>query len=215
MTRRPLLALLLAASAALACSHAPPRQKVLEPPAYDLHPFGAVGLLQFTSSSSPNGNLPQYATQRFLAELQQAQPGVRILELGNAQQALASVGKTQLDVDAVKLLAQKYGIQALLAGDVEVTKAQPKVNVSGFLSAGQVGMTADVTSQLTAKLYEAASGATLWSQTLADKDQAGSVTLSADNVDIGAEGTENVYARMVSRSVREIADPFRSHWVYR
>lgn len=218
MTRRPLLALsLLAFATALGCASGPPpvpRQKVLQPPMYDLMHYQAIGLIQF-GTHSPHPELPGFTTQQFLTNLQQAQPGVRVVELGPAQQVLSAVGKSQLDPDAVKAIAAKYNVQAVFAGEVETTEAKPKVNVSSFLTSGQVDVAADVTSRVSAKLIDTASGATIWTNAMNDKGRAGEVSVNTGGgVDASGQDTNDIYARMVHESVYSLTDPFRSHWVW-
>ncbi len=57
--------------------------KVMVLPRIDLKVYDNVGIVEF--SSNAEGNLDQFATQKFLEAIQSSQPGVRILELGNKE----------------------------------------------------------------------------------------------------------------------------------
>src|SRR5690349_29299 len=60
--------------------------RVAVPPRVDLHAYPMIGLVTF--SSNGKGDLDRASTQRFLAELQAAQPGTRVIELGTEEEVL-------------------------------------------------------------------------------------------------------------------------------
>jgi hypothetical protein len=131
---------------------------VTVPPRVDLKAFSTIGLIEF--DAQPPGELGPDATQKFLGNLQAAQPGVRVLELGSRDKVLYEVGMTDLDSLAVRAIGEKYGVEAVLSGSVELSEIQPDVRISSDLSA----LTAQVKigGKMSGKLWESANGATIW-----------------------------------------------------
>ncbi len=76
--------------------------------------YETTGIIEFASNADANIN--QYATQQFQQQLQSAQPGTRLIELGARESVLAAVGAKQLDADAIKKIGQKYGVTAIVHG---------------------------------------------------------------------------------------------------
>ena len=199
----------LALLAGVGCSHTH-LERVTVPPQVDLTHYQAVALIDFSSPAN-RGNLPSYATQQFLQRILEAQPNARIMQLGTLQQALASVGKSQLDADAIRAIGQKNGAQAVFAGTLELTDAKPTVSVANF--ARNVGVSADVNANLGATLYDAGNGTIVWTSSAAAHDSAGGVSLNGGDVGVGVEGTDNAYTRMIQKTTFTISDPFRAHVV--
>ncbi|MBS2031791.1 MAG: hypothetical protein JST54_28100 [Deltaproteobacteria bacterium] len=191
------------------CSHTH-IERVTVPPQVDLTHYTAVALIDFSSPAN-RGQLPSYATHQFLQRVLEAQPNARIMQLGTLQQALASVGKSQLDADAIRAIGQKNGAQAVFAGTLELTDAKPTVSVANF--AHNVGVSADVNANLAATLYDAGNGTIVWTSSAAAHDSAGGVSLNGGDVGVGVEGTDNAYTRMIQKTTWSIADPFRAHVV--
>ncbi len=188
--------------AATGCAH---YQAVMVPPEFDLAHLGLIGIVDFPSRSAGPG-LSSFTTQRFLQHVTQAQPGVRLLPLGPLPQALASVGYGNLDPNAVKALGARFGVQALFTGTLELQR-----HTSVGLSMGSFGVSADVDGSLSVTLYDARSGAILWTQSAADRErQAG---LSVEPGAVGVEASDNAYTRMAGRMSFRVTDSFRSHWV--
>jgi hypothetical protein len=128
------------------------------PPRIDLKPFPTIGLIEF--DAQPPGELGPDATQMFLGNLQAAQPGVSVLELGNRDKVLREVGMTDLDSPAIRAIGERYGVEAVLSGSVELSEIQPDIKLSSDLSA----LTAQVKigGKMTGKLWDSANGATIW-----------------------------------------------------
>jgi hypothetical protein len=167
-------------------------------------------VIQFSSSSGQN-DLARFATQRFVQELTEAQPGVRVLDLGTVDDVLVSVGKRRLDPEAIRALGASANVQAIFSGTLEVTT--PRTSVSFSPLALGAGFRQDVTSTLTATLYDASQGATVWTRSGSNHDTASGASIGGGTVSVNAGGEENAYARMVRRSAFAITDAFRSHWV--
>ena len=82
--------------------------KVLVPPRLDLAPFQQVGLVTFTVENA-EGSLGEFATQRFIDQIFDAQRGVEVLELGDAEQLMRELGTNQLDAAAMRRIAPPQG----------------------------------------------------------------------------------------------------------
>jgi len=131
---------------------------VVVPPRVDLHAMQTVGVIDF--AAQPPGDLTQEATQKFLGNLQAAQPGVRLLELGSREKVLHEIGRSDLDYQAIREIGAHYGIQALLSGTVELSEPRPDLKISPTLTA--MTAQAKIDGKMSAKLWETSSGATVW-----------------------------------------------------
>jgi hypothetical protein len=131
---------------------------VTVPPRVDLRAFPTIGLIEF--DAQPPGELGADATQKFLGNLQAAQPGVRVLELGSRDKVLREVGRADLDSLAIRAIGEKYGVGTVMSGSVELSEIQPDIKLSSNLSAlraqGKIG------GKMSGKLWDSANGATIW-----------------------------------------------------
>lgn len=147
---------------------------VTVPPRVDLNAYPAIGVLGFTAQ--PAGELGEDATQKFLGNLQAAQPGVRLLELGSVEQVLAAVGHQELDFQAIRAIGRKYEVAAVLTGTVELSDIRPDIRLSPNLTAATAQ--AKVDGKMSSKLWETASGATVWTNSSWGSWQVAGITLS-------------------------------------
>jgi hypothetical protein len=131
---------------------------VTVPPRVDLKAFPTIGLIEF--DAQPPGELGPDATQAFLGNLQAAQPGVQVLELGSREKVLHQVGMTDLDSLAIRAIGEKYGVEAVLSGSVELLEIQPEVKLSSDLSA--LTAQAKIGGKMRGKLWDSTNGATIW-----------------------------------------------------
>jgi hypothetical protein len=151
--RLPLL--LVAGLILMACART---VTVTVPPRVDLDTLPTIGVIDFAAQSP--GELTQEATQKFLGNLQAAQPGVRLLELGSREQVLREVGHTELDFQAIRAIGAHYGVAAVLSGTVELSEPRPDLKISPNLTS--VTAQAKIDGKMSAKLWETAGGATVW-----------------------------------------------------
>jgi hypothetical protein len=128
------------------------------PPRVDLKAYPVIGVIDFSAQPPELG---ANATQKFLSHISSAQPGVRLLELGSRQQLLKEVGRSDLDIQAIKALGHKYGVTALLSGTVELSEPHSNVSIGSNLSS--ISAQTKIDGKMSAKLWETASGATAWS----------------------------------------------------
>lgn len=128
------------------------------PPRVDLKAYPVIGVIDFNAQPPELGS---NATQKFISHITSAQPGLRLLELGSRKQLLKEVGRSDLDLQAIKALGQKYGVTALLSGTVELSEPRSNVSIGSNLSS--ISAQTKIDGKMSAKLWETASGATAWS----------------------------------------------------
>ena len=85
-------------------------------PRMDLKSYGTLGILEFASNA--DAAIDVHATRKFQEQIQAAQPGTPFLNLGTREAVLAAVGGRQLDVDTLKRIGEKYGVDAVFVGDI-------------------------------------------------------------------------------------------------
>ncbi len=191
------------------CSH---REKILIPPRMDLRPYGIVGIIEF--STNAENDLKQYATQEYIHNIQSAQPGVKILELGGKEQVLKKVGRVALDPEAVRAIGAANHVDVLVFGQLDVSDPKPNVRLSSTWESLKIG--ADIEASLMTKLWETDSGVTLWTNSSIRRKSV--ARLKADtggNVRFGASDPKDSYGRLVPELVYANTTDFRSSYEYR
>lgn len=128
------------------------------PPRVDLKAYPVIGVIDLSGQPTELG---ANATQKLLANITSAQPGLKLLELGNRTQLLKEVGRRDLDLQAIKALGQKYGVSAILSGTVELSAPRSDLSIGTNLSS--ISAQSKIDGKMSAKLWETASGATAWS----------------------------------------------------
>ena len=120
------------------CSHT---EKVLIPPKVELKTYHNIGVIEF--STNAEDTLKPYVTQNFIQNVQSAQPGTRILELGDAEHLLRSLGHSRLNPETIQSIGRKYNVDAVILGHLQVSARKPrlpkschKLPVTTFSSSG-------------------------------------------------------------------------------
>lgn len=183
--------------------------KVLVPPRLDLTQYGRVGLVAFTIENA-KGDLNGLAAERFLSEVLAAQPGIEVLELGEAAALLAEAGEPALGPRAIQRIGDAYRVPAIVVGHLKVSDVKPRGMLSG-ISLPRVEAT--VTVDLTVRLYSTESGGTLWSRRAQVTDVVGQVGFVGGDVYFSAEDPGEAYGRLVDGLVLTVTDDLRPHWV--
>lgn len=193
------LALLLGA-----CSH--PTVLVSVPPRMDLRNYPMLGIVDFTSS--PERELGARAARRFQEQVQAAQPGTRFIELGDRDAVLAAIGARQLDVPALRKIGEKYGVAAVFVG--ELAYSEPTVDVKLMdLTKLEGGMRAEMKGDISSRLVETATGASVWSRSAWARRQIGGVNVSAEQGVSGGARSSNPREAMLPTLVYELTHDFR------
>ena len=183
------------------------RSTVQVPPRIDLHALGTIGIVEFQSGAK--GNLPAFATQRFIEALQESQPGVRVLELGHVDDLAKDNGS--VDHATVKALGEKYDIDALIVGDLLVKEVRPNVDVVSMIKS--MSVSADVDAALTARLLETGRGATVWTRATRCTRTVAHVGMGGGKVVFDARDPDGAYGELVNALVNDITDDFRVSYV--
>ena len=176
------------------------------PPRMDLKSYGTLGIIEFASNSDPA--ISNYATQQFQEHVQGAYPGTPILELGNREAVLAAVGATQFDADAIAKIGKKYGVTAVFLGDIVYSEPKTDIRVTD-INKLEGGVRTEVRGDMSTKLMETQSGASVWSSSAWAKRQIGSVSLSTRRGVSATVGDSNPRKDMVPALILHLTQDFR------
>ena len=185
------------------CSHT---VLVPVPPRMDLKSYGTLGIIEFTSNSDPAINA--HATRQFQEHIQAAQPGTPFVDLGSREAVLAAVGGRQLDVDSLKKIGEKYGVAAIFLGDIAYSEPKTDVNVTD-LTKLQGSMHTEVRGDISSRLVETRTGASVWSSSAWAKRQTNRLSVSAEQGVSGAMSNSNPRDEMVPALVFHLTQDFR------
>ena len=175
------------------------------PPRVDLKGYGTLGVVDFTSNSGGAGGAR--ATQQLQEQIQAAQPGTRFIELGSREAVLAAVGRNQLDADAAKRIGKRYGVDALFLGEIAYSDAKTDIRVND-LTKLDAGLRSEVLGDISARLVETASGASVWSNSGWVRRQVGRVNVSEQGISASMTKSDP-REEMVPALVYQITHDFR------
>ena len=205
MHRTAAVAFLLSLAMLWGCS-SPQTVLVSVPPRMDLKSYGTLGLVEFASNADSAINAR--ATREFLSHVHSAQPGTRIVELGSREAALAAVGARQLDADALRRIGEKYGVDALILGEIAYSEPKTEVKI-GDLSKLEGGVRTEVRGDMSAKVVETRSGASVWSASSWARRQVGRVNVSGDQGVSGALRNADPREEMLPSLLSNLTQDFR------
>ncbi len=192
----------------LGCAHT----VVVEvPPKIDLQPYATIGIVEFSSNSGENLN--RIATQQFMSSIQNAQPGVRFLELGPEGRLAEKLGRTALDIDAIKDIKKTYGVESVFTGSFEISGVSPRVRVGTDLSS--LSASAVVNISMVSRHWDTGSGATIWSNSRQGHWKVAGVRSDAKDISFSMNAEEDQYGRYLEELAYAMTDSFRPHYVKR
>jgi len=177
---------------------------VTVPPRVDLKGYGTLGVVDFTSNY---GLGSARAAQQLQEQIQSAQPGTRFIELGSRETVLAAVGRNQLDADAAKRIGKKYGVDAVFLGEIAYSDPKTDIRVND-LAKLDAGLRTEVKGDISARLVETASGASVWSNSGWVRRQVGRVNVSDQGIS-GSMTKSDPREEMVPALVYQITHDFR------
>jgi len=175
------------------------------PPRVDLKGYGTLGVVDFKSNSAGAGGTR--ATQQLQEQIQAAQPGTRFIELGSREAVLAAVGRNQLDADAAKRIGKRYGVDAVFLGEIAYSDAKTDIRVND-LTKLDAGLRSEVLGDISARLVETASGASVWSDSAWVRRQVGRVNVSEQGISASMTKSDP-REEMVPALVYQITHDFR------
>lgn len=197
------LTLLLSLAMLWGCSHT---VQVPVPPRVELQSFGTLGLVEFASNSSPV--IDAQITREFESHIHAAQPGTRIVELGTRESLLAAVGGRQLDAQTLRRIGEKYGVDAIFLGSVNYSEPRADVKLTDATKL-EGGVRIEVRGDISGKLVETRTGASVWSSSAWARRQLGRLNLSAEQGVSGAMRGSNPREEMVPVLVYHLTEDFR------
>jgi hypothetical protein len=172
----------------------------------DLKSYGTLGIVEFASNSDRAVNA--HATRQFQEQIQAAQPGTRFIELGNREAVLAAVGGKQLDVDAFRRIGEKYGVAAIFLGDIAYSEPRTDVKITD-LTKLEGGVRTDIKADISSRLVEARTGASVWSSSAWARRQVGSLSVTAEQGVSAGMSKSNPRDEMVPTLVYQLTHDFR------
>ena len=176
------------------------------PPRMDLKSYGTLGIVEFASNSDRAINA--HATRQLQEQIQAAQPGTRFIELGNREAVLAAVGGRQLDVDALRKIGEKYGVAAIFLGDIAYSEPRTDVKLTD-LTKLEGGVRAEIKGDISSRLVETTTGASVWSSSAWARRQIGSLSVSAEHGVSAGMSKSNPREEMVPALVYQLTHDFR------
>jgi hypothetical protein len=176
------------------------------PPRMDLKGYGTLGIVEFASNADPSINV--HATRQFQEQIQAAQPGTPFVELGSRDAVLAAVGGTQLDVETLKKIGAKYGVTAIFLGDITYSEPKTDVNLHD-LTKLEGSVRTEVRGEISSRLLDTRTGASVWSSSAWAKRQLGRLSVSVDQGVSGGMSNSNPRDEMVPALVYHLTKDFR------
>ena len=190
----------------LGCAH-----KVLVeiPPRIDLQSYQTIGSVEFSSNSTDQLN--EFATQKFMAMVQSAQPQVRFLELGSQEPLLKAVAHDRMDPEAIKAIGKKYGIKTIFTGSYEISEVKPRVSLGEDLSS--INASAAVNVSMTSKHWDTETGATIWTHSRSGEWPLAKVNKGAGNaLSFSVSAPEDKYGQFIGKLAYAVTGDFRTHY---
>jgi hypothetical protein len=201
MVRLAALSLVLALGA---CSST--RTVVVDvPPRVDLKTFGTIGVIEVASNYDAATNAR--ATRELQAQIHAAQPGTRLLDLGGRDALLAAVGAKQLDGDALRRIGARSGVDTIMVSDIVYSDPKTSVRINDLSRLDGAART-EVRGDLSVKLVEARTGASVWSVSSWARRNVNRVNVSGTQVSASASEADP-RSEMVPTLVMHAVEDFR------
>ncbi|WP_455212224.1 hypothetical protein [Kaarinaea lacus] len=190
------------------------------PPAVDLRNYEKIALIEFASNSE--GELHKLVTQKFLQRVQYLQPGVRVIEVGDRDKVLTSLALKELDYEAIQAIGKKYGVDAVITGNLDISDIKPDYKISASHSIEnlieqtinniqRVNISAELNARLTGKLLEVGGGATAWTRSAAGAWKVAAIDIdSHGQARFNARNPEATYGNMSNWLVKNLSIDFQS-----
>ena len=176
------------------------------PPRMDLSRYEALGIIEFTSNA--DAAISARATQLFQESIQDAQPGTPFLDLGSRDAVLSAVGSTQFDADAFRKIGRKYGVAAVFLGDVAYSSPKTDIKITD-IDKLEGGMRTEIRVDMSSKLIETLSRASVWSSSSWAKRQIGHLEVSAEQGVSGTLRNSDPREEMVPAMIFHLTKDFR------
>lgn len=176
------------------------------PPRIELQDYGTLGIVDFTSV--PDRAVTARATRQFQEQVQAAQPGTRFVELGNLEALLDDAGARQLDANALKKIGAKHGVAAIFLGDLAYSEPKTDVKLTD-LTKLEGGVRTEIRGDISSRLVETGTGASVWSRSAWAKRQIGRINVSAERGVSGGMSQSDPREEMVPALIFQLTHDFR------
>jgi hypothetical protein len=176
------------------------------PPRMDLKSYGTLGIIEFSSNAGPAVNAQ--ATRRFQEQVQAAQPGTPFIELGTREAALAAAGSGKLDAEALRKIGAKHGLAAIFVGEIVYSEPKAEIRLKD-LTALEGGVRAEMRGDISSRLVDTRTGASVWSSSAWARRQIGRLNVSAEHGVSGAMSKSDPREEMVPALVYQLTHDFR------
>lgn len=179
---------------------------VTVPARMDLKGYATLGIVEFASNAERA--VSAHATRQFQEQVQAAQPGTRFIELGSREALLAAVGGKQLDAPVLRKIGQQYGVDAIFVGEIAYSDAKAAVKLTDF---GKLdgAVRAEMRADISGRLLETGSGASVWSNSAWVRRQIGRLNVSAERGVSAGIGKAKPHEEMVPALVYQLTHDFR------
>ena len=201
--RAGFMLLLLSFALMWGCSHT---VLVPVPPRMDLRGYSTLGIIEFASNADPA--IKAHATRRFQEHIQAAQPGTRFIELGSREAVLAALGSRQFDVDTLKQIGAKYGVDAVFLGDITYSEPRTDIDIRDLTKLDGKVRT-EIRGDMTSRLLETRTGASVWSDSAWATRQIGRLSVSAEQGVSGRMSQGNDREEMLPNLIHYLTGDFR------
>lgn len=176
------------------------------PPRMDLKSYGTLGIIEFSSNAGAGVNAQ--ATRRFQEQIQAAQPGIPFIELGTREAVLAAVSSSKLDAEALRKIGAKHGVAAVFVGEIVYSEPKAEIRLKD-LTALEGGVRAEMRGDISSRLVETRTGASVWSSSAWARRQIGRLNVSAERGVSGAMSKSDPREEMVPALVYQLTHDFR------
>ena len=190
--------------------------KVIIPPKIDLRKYEQVGLIGFGCNAQ--GNMDEFVTRWLLMTIRKYQKEALIVELGSEQEVLESVYADSIDSEAIQAIGEKYNVNAVITGNVQIVEVQPLVKLSPGGGRAMTGkksiegkrVNAMVRAWITARLWETEQGGTFWRTSAHGEEMVKQVSaISGGKVIFDARDPREAFWDLVNPLVKKICADFK------
>lgn len=184
--------------------------RIMVPPRIDLTRHEIVGIIEFECEDP---DLGEYITEEFIQLARKDQGTARIIELGTRKELLRSLDRGYLDESVYEELREFHNINTIIIGKVDISSYSPDVDISDFNPFDPLGskirVKAYLEGEMSAKLIETATGASLWSHSAEASEYAGEVGISGPSFEFDRKNPDKVYDRVIGKLLHEMTRDFR------
>jgi hypothetical protein len=200
---------LLAIALLAACART---ELVQVPPRVNLSAYGTLGVVAFDSNGGPA--VEARATRDFQAHVHGAQPGTRLVDLGSREKVLAAVAARDFELEALRKIGAKYGVDAVFLCEVTYSDPKTRVKVTDLTRLAGSASTS-IRGDMACKLVETRSGASVWSSGAWATRQIGRLSVSPERGVVAKGDSEDPREAMLAAMLGHLTDDFRPGTVRR